>query len=447
MAGISAASCAAEFIGTYLLVLTVGCNVLSSNPNWGGVSIASVLMVMIYALGGASGANFNPAVSLALGLARKMEDGWKQVGLYAVVQLLAGLLASLTYALLFGRVFNLGPTKNFAWWQAMLCEFFYSFMLCFVVLNAAASRKIGGKNQFFGLAIGFVIVSGAYGPGAVSGGCFNPAVAFGIDAISMTMGFGWFFVYAAFELLGAAAAVAAFLIVRPEEKSGCQPPDEYGLSTKLVGECIGTFFLVLTVGLNVLVASKAAAFSIAASLMCMIYAIGDISGAHFNPAVTIAILMGKRNAITPKEAGCYCLTQLLSGILAAFVYEAVHAGDTFPLGPGTGFGWSNVMVAEIVFSFVLCFVVLCVAMVKPQPAPEFTGFIIGSCITVGGLAIGQVSGGALNPAVSLGIATTRAIVGAGTFHPCILYIFFELIGASIAAGLFRLVYPEEYRKK
>eukprot|EP00409_Alexandrium_fundyense_P005260 CAMPEP_0185900872 /NCGR_PEP_ID=MMETSP0196C-20130402/320_1 /TAXON_ID=2932 /ORGANISM="Alexandrium fundyense, Strain CCMP1719" /LENGTH=91 /DNA_ID=CAMNT_0028619421 /DNA_START=120 /DNA_END=392 /DNA_ORIENTATION=+ len=80
MAGLSVASCLAEFVGTFLLILTVGCNVLSSNPNWGGVSIASVLMVMIYALGGASGANFNPAVSLALGLTGKMEDGWKQVG-------------------------------------------------------------------------------------------------------------------------------------------------------------------------------------------------------------------------------------------------------------------------------------------------------------------------------------------------------------------------------
>jgi len=381
MAGLSVASCLAEFVGTFLLILTVGCNVLSSNPNWGGVSIASVLMVMIYALGGASGANFNPAVSLALGLTGKMEDGWKQVGAYVAVQVVAGLLASVAYALIFQDTFAVGPTEGFSWWQAMTCELVYTFMLCFTVLNTAASKKLGGKNQFYGLAIGYVIVAGAYGSGAVSGGCFNPAVAIAIDAVGFNKGFGWCILYTIFELIGATLAVAAFILMRPEEKDGSEPPEEYSLRSKLVGEAIGTFFLVLTVGMNVLVASKAAAFSIAASLMVMIYAIGDVSGAHFNPAVTTAIVISGRNKISPKEAGFYAVTQLASGILAAMVYEAVHGGDTFPLGPGLSFDWSSVAVAEIIFTCVLCFVVLCVATVAVNPAPEFTGFIIGMCIT------------------------------------------------------------------
>merc|ERR1719382_2005989 len=101
MAGVTAASCVAEFIGTFILIFVVGCNVLSQNPVWGGVSIASSLMVSIYALGKASGANFNPAVSLALGLAGKMEEGWKQVGVYMAVQVSAGIVASISYSLLF----------------------------------------------------------------------------------------------------------------------------------------------------------------------------------------------------------------------------------------------------------------------------------------------------------------------------------------------------------
>merc|ERR550537_1173468 len=101
----------------------------------------------------------------------------------------------------------------------MLCECLYTFMLCFVVLNVAASKQVGdGKNQFYGLAIGFVIVAGAYGPGAVSGGCFNPAVAFAIDSSSIMKGFGWCIVYSIFELIGAVAAVGAFKLVRPEEQ-------------------------------------------------------------------------------------------------------------------------------------------------------------------------------------------------------------------------------------
>mmetsp|Transcript_105905 Transcript_105905/g.337288 ORF Transcript_105905/g.337288 Transcript_105905/m.337288 type:complete len:451 (+) Transcript_105905:75-1427(+) len=443
MAGVTVASCTAEFIGTYLLLLTVGCNVLAVNPAWGGVSIACSLMVSIYALGKASGANFNPAVSLALGLANKMEDGWRQVGAYCGVQILAGILGALTYSLLYGEAFNLGPTKDFVWWQAMLCETLYTFMLCFVVLNTAASKKLGGKNQFYGLAIGFVIVAGAYGPGAVSGGCFNPAVAFGIDTSSVAKGFGWCIVYTVFELIGSVLAVAAFWLLRPEERSGGDAPAEYGLASKLTAECIGTFMLVLTAGLNVLVESKAAAFSIAACLMCMIYAIGDVSGAHFNPAVTVAILGSGRSKIDPKTAGLYVACQTASGLAGAFTYAGIMGGVTFPIGPGRGFGWASVSAAELIFTFVLCFVVLCVATAEAAPAKEFTGLIVGSCVTVGGLAIGVVSGGSLNPAVSFGVATARLLFG-GTFYRGVVYVVIEALGGLAAAGLFRIAYPDEY---
>jgi len=445
MAGICASSLLAEFLGTFLLILTVGCNVLSQNPNWGGVSIACVLMVGIYALGGASGANFNPAVSVALGLAGKMDEGWKQVGAYCGVQVAAGLCAAGAYSALFGSTFNLGPTKNHAWWQAMLCEMLYTFMLVFVVLNTAASKKLGGKNQFYGLAIGFVIVAGAYGPGAVSGGCFNPAVAIGIDAISAGMGFGWCLLYTAFELLGAGLAVGFFKAMRPEESSEEDAPASYELPSKLLGEFLGTFILVLTVGLNVLGNSKAAAFSIAASLMCMIYAIGDVSGAHFNPAVTVAITC--RGKISGKEAALYIVTQLIAGFSAAMMYEAVHSAVTFRLGPGEGFGWSEVATAETVFTFVLCFVVLCVATTEVNPAPQLTGFIIGSCVTVGGLAIGKISGGSLNPAVSIGIASARKLLGGGSFMPGVYYVGFEVVGGLIAAGVMQAAYPEEFVTK
>jgi len=442
MAGNSVPNLVAEFLGTFLLVFTVGCNVLSSNPVWAGVSIACVLMVSIYALAPVSGANFNPAVSLALGFAGKSD--WSQVAGYCVVQIIGGVAAGAAYSALFGEVFNLGPMGGFGWQQAMACEALYTFMLCFVVLNTAASKKIGGKNQFYGLAIGFVIVAGAYGPGAVSGGCFNPAVAFGIDIISAKLGFGWCILYTAFEAIGAVLAVAAFKAMRPEERDDSQSPEDYGIASKVIGEFLGTFMLVLTVGLNVLGASKAAAFSIAASLMCMIYAIGDVSGAHFNPAVTVAILVSGRDKISPGDACIYIGTQFVGGLAASFVYQAVHDGTTFRLGPGDGFGWPQVATAEIAFTFVLCFVVLCVATTAKAPAAEFTGFIIGMCVTVGGLAIGKISGGSLNPAVSLGIATSRTIVGGGTFTGGPYYSVCELIAGCLAAAVFRVVYPQEY---
>jgi len=201
------AKCTGEFVGTYLLILTVGCNVLGGSGMWAGVSIACVLMVAIYALGGISGGNFNPAVSVALGVSQSMGGpglDWATVGIYSVVQSVAGVSAGLSYAAIFNDTFNLGPAKGFNGFHAGLCELLYSFMLCFVVLNVAAAKKNAQeKNQYYALAIGFVVIAGAYGAGAVSGGCFNPAVALGIDMSSAFLGFGWCVPYIGCELRSA----------------------------------------------------------------------------------------------------------------------------------------------------------------------------------------------------------------------------------------------------
>jgi len=428
----------AEFVGTYLLVFTVGCNVISGSPVWAGTSIGCVLMVAIYALGGVSGANFNPAVSLALGPSDKLP--WKDVGIYCVVQIIAGILAALSYGALFFKVFSVGPVAGFGWWEAGLAEMLYTFMLCFVVLNTAAAKK-NTPNQFYGISIGFVIIAGAYGAGAISGGCFNPAVAIGIDVSSAGLGFGWCFAYTGYEIIGAALAAALFRVVRPDDFGGSA---DYTLSTRLVSEFIGTFFLVLTVGLNVLANSPAPVWSIAASLMCMIFALGNCSGAHFNPAVTLAIILAGRNKCTASDGAAYMAVQILAGILAAYTYAAMHHGNTFALQPGKGFNFGHAAVAEIIATFVLCFVVLSVATVK-TPLSQYFGLAIASCVTSGGYAIGAVSGGSLNPAVSFGISSAQIING-GLFYNCLIYSLYEFVGAAIAAGVFYVTHAEEYVK-
>jgi len=433
-----AAKYVAEFVGTYLLVFTVGCNVLSGSPTWAATSIACVLMVSIYALGGVSGANFNPAVSVTLGLSNKLD--WKEVGIYSVVQIIAGICAGLSYGALFFKVFNLEPQAGFGWWEAALAEVLYTFMLCFVVLNVATAKKNAG-NQFFGLAIGFVIIAGGYAAGGISGGAFNPAVALGIDVSSAGLGFGWGFAYTGYELIGAALAAAMFRVVRPDEFGG---EAEYTLGTKLVSEFIGTFYLVLTVGLNVLGKSPAPVWSIAASLMCMIYALGNCSGAHFNPAVTLALLASGRDIIPATEALAYMGVQILGGICAAYMYAAMHHGATFALAPGAGFNFGHAAVAEIIFTFVLCYVVLCVASVK-EPSKDMFGLAIASCVTAGGYAIGAVSGGSLNPAVSFGISSAN-IINEGKFYNCLIYSAYEFVGAGLAAAVFHATHPSEYSK-
>ncbi|CAK0828335.1 unnamed protein product [Prorocentrum cordatum] len=160
----SRAALLAEFVGTFVLVFTVGCNILTGQSTWAGVSIACALMVAVYALAPISGANFNPAVSVALSVSKKLD--WASVGLYVVTQVTAGVCAAMGYRCLFGTGFALEPTTGFSWWQAGLCELLYTFMLCFVVLNTACSVANSGKRQFYGLSIGFVIVAAAYGPAA-----------------------------------------------------------------------------------------------------------------------------------------------------------------------------------------------------------------------------------------------------------------------------------------
>jgi len=347
---------------------------------------------------------------------------------------------------MFGAGFALAPKPGFLA-GALICEVFYTFMLCFVVLNTAASKKTAG-NQYYGLAIGFVIIAGGYGAGALGAGCFNPAVALAITASGFFEGGKVCLGYILAELFGAALAVGCFWAVRPEEKTkDAKAPAEYEWPQKVIAETIGTFMLVLTVGLNVLGSSPAAAFSIAASLTCMICALGDISGGHFNPAVTTALFFSGKSTMDSKDACFYAVAQIGGAIFAGLTYSAAHAGATFPLGPGESFGWSACLTAEAVFTFVLCMTVLCVALqdAKTQPS-QYVAFIIGSCVTAGGYAAGPISGGSLNPAVSCGIAGSH-IIGGGYFYKAVLYSIPELLGGLAAAGLYRTLYGDAFGQK
>merc|ERR1719473_1015614 len=329
----------------------------------------------------------------------------------------------------------------------MLAEVLYTFVLCFVVLNAAGSKKAGcgswpidkpgGPQQFYGLAIGFVVIAGGYGAGSISGVAFNPAVALGLDVSSAGGGFA----YTGYEIIGSALAAGLFRVVRPDDFGGS--PD-YELGTKCVSEFLGTYVLVLTVGLNILGGSPAGAWSIAASLMVMIFALGNCSGAHFNPAVTIAIMLSGRGCCTPRDGACYIVTQLVAGVCAAYTYAGMHHGNTFALEPAGGHNWAQALTGEFVYTFVLCFVVLSVATIK-TPLSQYFGLAIGSCVTVGGVAIGNVSGGSLNPAVSTGISAAR-IIGGGHFYNCLIYSAAEFAGAGVAAGIFMVTHPSEYAK-
>lgn len=438
----------AEFLGTYFLVLTVACNVMSNDKVWGATSIAFVLLASVYSLGAVSGANFNPAVTFALLCSCCISI--RDAICYIIAQFAAGLAAGFTAKAIFKKAIEFGPANGFTWIQAGVVEASYTCMLCFVVLNVACSKITAVPNQFYGLAIGFAIIAAGYGPGFVSWGAFNPAVAVGVDIPFQIenwkhhgIGFGWCLYYVGFEIVGAGIASLLHRIVRPAE---------YGLGDRgvtmasaLVSEFLGTFFVVLTVGFNVLTKSPAAAWSVAAALMCMIYSLGGISGAHFNPAVTLAILLagrGRSGGIGP--AAMYIVAQILGAVVGGLVYS-MTLQDTFNFGPKGDFSWSSVLIAELVFTFVLAFAVLCVAT-SLNFQREMFGLTIGACVTVGGVAIGGISGGSLNPAVSIGVEVTHLLHTKSWTFNSMHYSAVQLVGGALASAVFYLTNSDEYDK-
>merc|ERR1719160_499667 len=132
----------------------------------------------------------------------------------------------------------------------------------------------------------------------------------------------------------------------------------------------------------------------------MIYAIGPVSGAHLNPAVTLAVFL-RQKQIGPRDAIMYILCQLAGGLLAGTLYGLI-CGVTFTLAPVGKFHWGVAATAEIIYTTMLCYVVLNVATVPAvKDGNNYFGYAIGFTVTAAALAIGSVSGCSLNPAVSV----------------------------------------------
>jgi len=201
-----------EFIGTFFLVLTVGCTGIAAGPGViAPLAIGSALMVMVYAGGHVSGGHYNPAVTLGVFLRGRCPAA--DVLPYMIAQVLGALAAALVAMFLkspeSAATFRAGLAPGF------VAEALFTFALVLVVLNTATARTTAG-NSYFGLAIGFTVVVGAFAVGDVSGGAFNPAVAIGASAMGL---FPWpaIWMYLVAELLAGAAAAVTFRIMNPAD--------------------------------------------------------------------------------------------------------------------------------------------------------------------------------------------------------------------------------------
>ena len=199
-----------EFIGTFFLVLTVGLTVVGEVA-LAPLAIGASLMVMVYMGGHVSGAHYNPAVSLAVLLRGKMSSAGEFVG-YVASQIAGAVVAALVVYGVLGESFVPAPAEQASITGALLIEILYTFALALVVLNSAASAKTHG-NSFYGLAIGFTVVVGAFAGGPISGGAFNPAVGLGPALVHAMVGggpVGHVWIYLVGPLAGGALAAIVF---------------------------------------------------------------------------------------------------------------------------------------------------------------------------------------------------------------------------------------------
>ncbi|OGW90665.1 MAG: porin [Omnitrophica bacterium RIFCSPHIGHO2_02_FULL_63_14] len=199
----------------------------------------------------------------------------------------------------------------------------------------------------------------------------------------------------------------------------------------LLVECIGTFFLVLVIGLTVIApgAGDLAPLAIGTILMVMVYAGGHVSGAHYNPAVTLAVwLRGKCDA---KDVPGYMGAQVVGAVLAALLVGVLKRGSAVEaMRPDV----VPALLVELVFTFALAYVVLNVATAKKTAGNSYFGLAIGFTVMAAAYAGGRISGGAFNPAVAIGLT----LMGLSAASHLWIFLAANLAGGALAAFAFRL---------
>jgi aquaporin Z len=204
---------------------------------------------------------------------------------------------------------------------------------------------------------------------------------------------------------------------------------------KYIAEFIGTFFLVLTVGCTGIGAGAGviAPLAIGAALMVMVFAGGHISGGHYNPAVTLGVLI--RGKVKPADVVPYWIAQFVAAAIAALlVIKVLRVGaPVTAIAPKIG----PALLAEFLFTFALVYVVLNTATAEGTSGNSFYGLAIGMTVMVGAFAVGDISGGAFNPAVALGICA----LGISSWANIWIYLLADFAGGVVAAVIFQLINP------
>lgn len=207
---------------------------------------------------------------------------------------------------------------------------------------------------------------------------------------------------------------------------------------KVFTEFIGSFLFMLAIALSG--NSPMPALAIGGALMVMVYMGGHISGAHYNPAVSLAIFI--RGKMEAKDIVPYWVAQILGGVAAFFMGYWI-SGATGGISPGPDVEPLKAVMVEVFFTMMLALVVLNVATAKATAGNSFYGLAIGFTIVVAAMTGGPISGGAFNPAVGIGATASHAMMGGGSWSNLWIYLVGPFAGAILAALIFKVQHGSE----
>lgn len=440
----------AEFMGSCALALTFACAKLGNfSVTWGPTSLGLMLWMLSYSLGPVSGAHFNPAVSISVGLASP--GRWGKLLTYVAVQFLGNIIGCYIACALYGHLpWKLGPRQDFSRGAPFLVEFIYTAMWCFVYLNVTVSRHnnpLRENNHFYGLAIGSAAIAGTSSAKDISGGILNPALSFAITLLHLNEGVGHFWGYLFAQLFGALAGALVFRVVRPAEGREASEMSEYvpGIVEMGLAEGAGAMITTFTLGIHFYSHAPCGPWALGTTQAAMVYAVADISGGYFNPMVTLAVLVAGRDQLEGRRCAIFMGVQMFFALLAAVMYASLHNFSAVPLwSPGLR-RLGATLVAETIFSFALAFAVLAAVTLRGvrtrRARNDFFGLTVGMCVAAAGMASSSISAGVLNPAAAVAIASVHFLRG-GRFFPCLMYSACEFVGGVLAAFTFRRTHSE-----
>lgn len=206
------------------------------------------------------------------------------------------------------------------------------------------------------------------------------------------------------------------------------------LTAKLLTELVGTFIFLSVIALSGPVGALAP-LPIGGALMVVVYMGGHVSGAHYNPAVSLGVFL--RGKLTSAELILYWVAQV-AGAIVAFAFGYAVSGSTPGLHPGSNASVGAALAVEVAFTAALVLVVLNAAATKATAGNSFYGLAIGFTVAVGAFVAGPISGGSFNPAVGFGAILGGAWFAGQSWSYLWLYLVAPLIGAAIAAGIHRV---------